>query len=153
MTELNELHELALTVHDEVPRAEGEIVDAGLGASNAAAAPLHDVQPLSCFARLASGAVIGGAVGRTWGACCELQQLWVEPRYRRNGVGARLVREFERGALARGCRTFYLETFSFQAPSLYRSLGYEVRLEIEGYAPDIRKYVMVRERNLNDAVR
>ena len=153
MTELNELHELALTVHDEVPRAEGEIVDAGLGASNAAAAPLHDVQPLSCFARLASGAVIGGAVGRTWGACCELQQLWVEPRYRRNGVGARLVREFERGALARGCRTFYLETFSFQAPSLYRSLGYEVRLEIEGYAPEIRKYVMVRERNLNDAVR
>lgn len=86
-------------------------------------------------------------------ACCELQQLWVEPRYRRNGVGARLVREFERGALARGCRTFYLETFSFQAPSLYRSLGYEVRLEIEGYAPDIRKYVMIRERNLNDAVR
>ena len=150
---MNELHELALTVHDEVPRAEGEIVDAGLGASNAAAAPLHDVQPLSCFARLASGAVIGGAVGRTWGACCELQQLWVEPRYRRNGVGARLVREFERGALARGCRTFYLETFSFQAPSLYRSLGYEVRLEIEGYAPEIRKYVMVRERNLNDAVR
>lgn len=88
--------------------------------------------------------MIGGAVGRTWGECCELQQLWVDPAQRRQGIGARLVREFEQRAQARGCRTFYLETFSFQAPSLYRSLGYAVAHELHGFAPGIVKYLMVR---------
>ncbi len=61
------------------------------------------------------------------------------------GIGARLVREFERGALLRACRRVYLDTFSFQAPSLYRSLGYSVQLEIDGYAPGIVRYTMMRE--------
>jgi GNAT superfamily N-acetyltransferase len=135
---------LSFTSHDTLP-PEAAIVDAGLGAANEAAAPLHEVRPLASFARLPSGEVVGGAVGRTWGTCCELQQLWVEPANRRRGVGARLVREFERRAHARGCRTFYLETFSFQAPSLYRVLGYVVRLELTGFGADIVKYTMVRE--------
>ena len=142
--------ELWLTVHDEVPSEEGSVVDAGLEASNASAAPLHDVSPLSCFAREASGAVLGGAIGRTWGTCCELQQLWVEQGHRRQGIGARLVREFERHAQSRGCDTFYLETFSFQAPDLYRSLGYEVRLRLEGFAPGIVKFTMVRQGRVNE---
>lgn len=136
--------QLSYSVHDDVPREEGRFVDAGLGASNEAAAPLHEVLPLSCFARLPSGALIGGAVGRTWGTCCELQQLWVKPEHRRHGIGARLVRGLEGRAQARGCRTFYLETFSFQAPSLYRSLGYEVKVEVHGFPAGIIKYTMVR---------
>lgn len=135
----------AITVYDDIPLAEGEQIDSGLGTANDAAAPLHEVQPLSCFARLPSGEVIGGAVGRTWGACCELQQLWVDPAWRRRGIGAELVRAFEQRAEARGCRTFYLETFSFQAPRLYLGLGYAVRLEIGGFAPGVVKYFMVRE--------
>ena len=135
---------LSFTQHDDVPRDAGGIVDQGLGDANEAAAPLHQVQALSCFARLPSGEVVGGAVGRTWGACCELQQLWVEPARRRHGVGAQLVRLFEARAQARGCRVFYLETFSFQAPRLYAALGYEVASAIEGFGPGIVKYLMVR---------
>ena len=135
---------MKITVHDEIPDDAAEIVDAGLDASNLAAAPLHQVQPLSCFARTDAG-VIGGAVGRTWNACCELQQLWVAPAHRKRGIGADLVRAFEQRAAARGCRTFYLETFSFQAPALYTSLGYVVRHELRGFAPGIAKYLMVRE--------
>ena len=136
---------LTFTVHDDLPEPARRIVDDGLGDANIAAAPVQDVLPLSSFVHDEQGRVVGGAVGRTWGLCCELQQLWVDPAYRRQGVGARLVKEFEQRAYARGCRTFYLETFSFQAPSLYRSLGYEARLEIPGFAPGIVKYVMFRE--------
>lgn len=135
---------LTYTVHDVLP-PEAAIVDAGLGDANEAAAPLHEVQRLASFARRPGGEVIGGAVGRTWGSTCELQQLWVDPAHRRRGIGAQLVREFERRARERGCRTFYLETFSFQAPSLYRSLGYTVRLELHGFGHGIVKYTMVRE--------
>jgi GNAT superfamily N-acetyltransferase len=142
---LHGIDDLALSVHDDVPPDAARVVDDGLGAFNASAAPLHEVRGLSCFARDASGAVVGGAVGRTWGLCCELQQLWVVPALRRRGLGVRLVTGFEARARARGCRTFYLETLSFQAPSLYRSLGYEVRLTLRGMAPGIEKHVMVRE--------
>jgi ribosomal protein S18 acetylase RimI-like enzyme len=133
-----------ITAYDELPD-EAALIDAGLGEANAAAAPLHEVRSLACLARALEGQVVGGAIGRTWGSCCELQQLWVEPTLRRRGIGARLVREFERRAEARGARTFYLETFSFQAPGLYRSLGYHARLELHGFAPGIVKYTMVRE--------
>lgn len=135
---------LEFVVFDEVPDEPARIVDAGLDAANHAAAPLHEVERLACFAYDA-GRVIGGAVGHTWGECCELLQLWVDTRYRKQGIGARLVREFEQRATRRGCRVFYLETFSFQAPSLYRALGYEVRLELRGFAPGVSKMIMVRE--------
>jgi ribosomal protein S18 acetylase RimI-like enzyme len=135
----------AVSVHDDVPQDDGHIVDEGLGAHNEAAAPLHEVQPLSAFARSPDGQVVGGAIGRTWGSCCELQQLWVDSDARRKGIGTRLIKAFEHAAQARGCHTFYLETFSFQAPSLYRALGYEVKLELEGFSEGVVKYVMVRE--------
>ena len=136
--------ELAWAVHDDVPNDAGRIVDDGLGYSNEAAAPVHEVQRLSCFAATAPGAVVGAAVGRRWGECCELQQLWVDPGYRRRGVGSRLVRLFEERAAEHGCRTFYLETFSFQAPQFYRSLGYHAAAEIGGFPGGIVKYLMLR---------
>ena len=136
---------IVYTMHDELLREDAAIIDAGLGLANDAVAPLHEVRPLCCFARTASGQVLGGAVGRTWGACCELQQLWVEPEHRRQGIGARLVRELERHAEARGCRTFYLYTFSFQAPGLYRALGYASAFELRGFPGGIVKHTMVRE--------
>ena len=136
---------LSFEVHDTLPSDAGDIVDVGLGAANDAAAPLHEVRALSSFARDAAGAVVGGAIGRTWGECCELQQLWVHDAWRRCGVGSRLVRQFEQRAAQRGCRIFYLETFSFQAPALYRSLGYRVVHEHRGFPHGIVKYLMQRE--------
>lgn len=136
----------SITAHDSHPADETALVDQGLGDANDAAAPLAEVQPLACFARTASGEVIGGAVGRRWGACCELQQLWVAPAHRRRGVGARLVRAFEARAGEHGCASFYLETFSFQAPGLYRALGYRVAFELDLYPHGFVKYLMVKHR-------
>ena len=128
-------------LHDDLP-PEAKLVDAGLGAANDAAAPLHEVRPLCCIARNAEGSVIGGAVGRTWGDCCELQQLWVDQPQRRRGIGSGLLRRFEARGQQRGCRTFYLETFSFQALALYRRHGYAVAAEIAGFGPGISKFLM-----------
>jgi GNAT superfamily N-acetyltransferase len=135
---------LSLSVHDEIPAEDARAVNQGLGDFNAAAAPIHEVRPLSCFARLENGALVGGAIGRIWGQCCELQQLWVHADHRRLGLGTRLVRRFEEAAAARGCSVFYLDTFSFQARPFYEHLGYTVSLEIRGFAPGVAKYIMVR---------
>ena len=91
-----------------------------------------------------AGHVVGGAVARTWGACAELLQLWVEPGHRRRGIGASLVRRFEEHAASQGCTVCYLTTFSFQAPGLYGALGYEVAWEVRGFPQGIVKYEIVR---------
>lgn len=135
---------VCISSHDDTPPDAAAVVDRGLGTSNDAAAPLHEVRPLSCFARDAHGDVIGGAVGRSWGRCCELQQLWVEPSRRREGIASRLVRAFEDRAAERGCNRFFLETFSFQAPQLYRALGYAVEHELAVYPHGIVRYLMVK---------
>jgi ribosomal protein S18 acetylase RimI-like enzyme len=137
--------EFLYEAHDGLPAEESAIVDRGLDEFNGQAAPLHEVQALSCFVRDEDGHVIGGAIGRRWGQLCELQQLWVEASHRGKGLGVGLVREFERRATEKGCISFYLETLSFQAPEFYKKLGYTVAFTRSGYPHGIGKYHMLKQ--------
>lgn len=141
---MSQRERLQISTHDTWPREAAAVVDLGLDTHNNTAAPLQDVQALACIAQAADGHVRGGALGRTWGQCCELQQLWVDEALRHEGQGTRLMQAFEQAAMARGCRTFYLDTFSFQALDFYRSLGYEVALTIAGYTGEVVKYTMLK---------
>src|SRR4029453_6984944 len=67
---------------DGRPPHEAGIVDRGLDAFNGDSARLDGVAYVTCGARNGAGEVIGGAVGRTWGECAELLQLWVAPEHR-----------------------------------------------------------------------
>ncbi len=136
---------VSISTHDRCQSEESAIVDSGIGESNDAAAPLHEVQPISCFARSDLDCVIGGAIGRRWGECCELQQLWVDPSHRRQGIGKDLLLAFEEHARRHGCTSIFLETFSFQAPGLYQSRGYHVEYERRGYPHGIVKYHMGKQ--------
>lgn len=129
---------------DAAPDPILQAVDRGLDEHNFSVAPLQDVSPLSAIARDPLGTVQGGAVGRTWGACCELLQLWVSKDQRSRGLGTRLLHQFEQAARSRGCTVFYLTTLSFQAPDFYRKHGYAVAAEIAGYPNGIRKFLMLR---------
>ncbi|MBK6980713.1 MAG: GNAT family N-acetyltransferase [Betaproteobacteria bacterium] len=117
-------------------------VDAGLDEHNVRGAALHDVRPLHVIASDEDGRVIGGAIGRTWGKCCELQQLWVATECRRRSEGRLLMEAFECEAARRGCELVYLETFSFQAPAFYARLGYEEVLRTAGFPGGVVKSTM-----------
>lgn len=131
-------------VHDTLPADAAAVVDHGLGEFNDAAAPLDLVAPRAAFAR-EGDTLIGGAVGRTWGTGCELQQLWVHPAWRRRGIAREIVQRFEARALERGCTSFYLYTFSFQARPFYEALGYRVAYTLAGYPDRIEQYLMVKK--------
>lgn len=135
---------LAFSTTDTPPEGKLLAVDTGLEQHNDAAAPLAEVRQLAAFATDETGTVVGGAVGRTWGQCCELLQLWVAPEHRSHGVGSRLLRDFEAHARTRGCSIFYLTTLSFQAPEFYARHGYAVLAQIAGYPNGIVKYLMHR---------
>ena len=138
------LANIRIQAHDDLPSEASATVDAGLGEFNDQVAPLHEVQPLSCFARDAGEHIVGGAVGRRWGPCCELQQLWVAADARAKGLGTQLLEEFERHARAKGCASVSLETYDFQAPSFYLRRGYAVEFVRRDFPHDIVKFHMCK---------
>ena len=130
------------SIHESAHAAGLAAVDNGLDEYNLAVGRTGEVKRLCVFATDPSGEIVGGAVGRTWGRCCELQQIWVDSPRRNGGIGRRLMAEFEAEAIRRGCDLCYLDTFDFQAPEFYRKLGYHVELAIDGFGNRFTKYAM-----------
>ena len=127
---------------DSPTPAELAVIDAGLDAFNQAQNELSNVRKLVVTAHDEARSIQGGALGRTWGECCELLQLWVAESSRRKGIARSLVQRFEREASVRGCKLVYLDTFSFQAPGFYEALGYKAVLVTRGFTGGIAKYTM-----------
>ena len=95
--------------------------------------------------------LVAGIYGWIWGACLEVDYLWVHENLRGMGYGNKLMTDLENEAMARGCQTAILDTYSFQAPAFYESLGYECFGIIDGYGPGYQKYFFRKElREEND---
>ncbi|NND99522.1 MAG: GNAT family N-acetyltransferase [Pirellulaceae bacterium] len=130
---------------DQAARRDLDEIDTGIEQHNLAVPEIRNVRPIAIIGRADDGQLKGGAVGRSWGLCCELQQLWVTAEARSQGLGTELMSRFEREAKQRGCELIYLETFTFQAPGFYQHRGYRVALEIQGFANGITKYTLQKE--------
>jgi ribosomal protein S18 acetylase RimI-like enzyme len=96
------------------------------------ASGLNGEEELVVFARQ-DGQLIGGCCGSTWGGTCELNSLWVDERYRRRGLGGRLLAVAEDEAVARGCHQVVLFTYQFQAPGFYEQRGYHIVGRVDDY--------------------
>jgi GNAT superfamily N-acetyltransferase len=131
-----------ISVHSPAAAAAVSVVGEGLHEYNIAGAPFGDVQPLHVLAEDEDDSIIGGAIGRTWGECCELQQLWVSAPARGAGIGSQLMDAFEQNAVRRGCLLVYLDTFSFQAPDFYVARGYEEVHRTAGFTGGVVKITM-----------
>jgi GNAT superfamily N-acetyltransferase len=116
----------ALTVESDPAAADIHALGEALYAFNVAATGMTDGKLFGIFLRDASGAVIGGANGWTWGGSCYVQHLFVPAPLRGQGHGRRLMAAIEAEAKARGCVKVILDTYDFQAPEFYRRLGFAV---------------------------
>ena len=99
-------------LHEEIYRFNGDATE------------LRDGRPISIRLDDASGELVAGLTGWTWGGTGFVDVLWVRAGSRRNGLGGRLLAAAEAEATARGCRQMVLSTHSFQAPDFYRARGY-----------------------------
>ena len=52
--------------------------------------------------------------------------LWVDEKYRKCGLGKRLLTEIEKIAKEEDCSLIHLDTFDFQAKDFYIKYGYEI---------------------------
>lgn len=71
-----------------------------------------------------AGKVLGGLLGVVCWNWVEVDILWVDPAYRKQGYGNRLLTQIEQIAAEQNCTFIKLNTFSFQAPEFYRKNGY-----------------------------
>ena len=99
---------------------------------NVARTGIDDGRLLSIVLR-DEGGISAGLYGHTWGGVLEVKILWVREDLRGQGYGTRLLTMAEEEAIRRGCVQAILDTHSFQAPELYRRLGYEVYATLAEY--------------------
>ena len=71
--------------------------------------------------------IIAGCIARMY--CWRviyIDILWVDDKYRKQGLGTKLLKEIERVAEKEKCTLIHLDTFDFQAKDFYLRHGYEV---------------------------
>ena len=119
-------------VEDDPDPFDIQFLETQIRREASAAIGLGDEVELAIFVRDA-GTVVAGISGWTWGDCCELQSLWVEPSLRGRGLATRLIAAAEAEAAARGCTQTVHFTYDFQARRLYERAGYELVGRVEDF--------------------
>ena len=99
---------------------------------NNAATGADDERELSVRAVDASGELVAGLTGWTWGGCGGINLLWVRADQRRQGWGSRLLEAAETEVRARGCTRLVVSSMTFQAPAFYERHGYVETGRMEG---------------------
>lgn len=93
------------------------------------------------------GAIVGGCVldiDET--KIAEFDRLWVDERYRRQGMGSALIRAAEQAARERGCRTMVnAYTFEFQAArQLFERQGYQLIGIVKDWPRGHESYTLIK---------
>ena len=120
-------------VEDRPDSGDIEVLETQIRREASAALGLGGEVELAIFVRDDAGAVVAGISGWTWGDCCELQSLWVEPSRRGRGLATRLLAAAEAEAVARGCSQTVHFTYDFQARALYERNGYQLVGRVEDF--------------------
>lgn len=87
---------------------------------------------------------MGGIFGFDNFGACHIEGLWVEPHYRKQGVGKGLVKKVEELACARKCKCIVLFTMDFQAYEFYYYLGYRKEFIRDHYHNNSKAVYMIK---------
>jgi GNAT superfamily N-acetyltransferase len=119
-------------VEDHPDPLDIEFLETQIRREASAAMGLGEEEELAIFIRNGE-TVVAGISGWTWGDCCELQSLWVDPSLRGRGLATGLLAAAEAEAAGRGCRQTVHFTYDFQARALYERHGYELIGRVEDF--------------------
>ena len=101
------------------------VIGGGLNAFNDAVTGQADRQPVAVVARdPGTGAILGGATGRSSLGLLFLDLFYLPPECRGAGLSRAILQAFEAEGRRRGCVAAVLYTISFQAPGFYEKQGY-----------------------------
>lgn len=88
---------------------------------------------------------VGGLIAYTVYKEIYVDDLWVDPLYRRKGLGCGLLKELESRFAGKGYNNINLVTSAFQAPEFYKKCGFEVEFVRENKEnPEFTKTFFVK---------
>ena len=101
---------------------------------NAETADKGAAYPFAFFIRDKTDEIIAGCNGSVIFGAIYTDQLWVNPDYRKQGLGKKLMAQVHQYGYEMGCRIATCNTMNFQkARKFYESLGYKCDFERSGY--------------------
>jgi GNAT superfamily N-acetyltransferase len=134
-----------MQVTDSPPAEDVAALEAEIDEHNMVHTGRRDYRPLGVFERdPSSGEVVAGLYGFTWGDWLEVKLVWVRPDHRGRGLGRRLVEMAEAEARTRGCRSAWLDSYTFQAAGMYEKLGYRVFGRLQRYPDGAERVFLTR---------
>lgn len=89
--------------------------------------------------------VIAGILGGTYWGWMHIDILFVAEKYRKMGLGSKLLQAAETEAIKRGCHSVHVDTMSWQAPEFYKKHGYRIIGELNNIPCGNKKYHFVKE--------
>ena len=124
---------------EENPRWEDrEFVDERLGDYNAPFLQDDRYDYFGLFVRGDGDAIRAALIGNLYAGWLFINLLWVQAELRRSGIGSGLLAAAEQRAIAFGCHSAHVDTFSFQGPDFYPRFGYKVFGTLD-YPPDHKR--------------
>ena len=95
-----------------------------------------------CFVEEEDGKILGAITGRAYYNEVHIGDLIVSKDCRRSGLGSKLVKAVEEYYSGKCYDIITLTTFGFQAPELYKKLGYKIEFVRENKDPKLSKYFL-----------
>ncbi len=93
------MDDFEIHINDEPGAEEREFLEDKINEYNFQTTGYYDGRLISIKVEK-DGETIAGLFGWTWGGCCEVELLWVQEQFRRQGVGKKLLDAAEQEAPA-----------------------------------------------------
>ena len=137
--------DLTFTLQPEpAPEERNRIIDP-LAAYNESQAGPRNKKESAFSVHSETGEFVGGLLGFTHWNHFFVSAVFVDEKFRREGIGRELLQRAEALALQQGCDTIYLDTFDFQAPGFYEKLGFRVFGKLEDYPAGHQRFYLVKQ--------
>jgi GNAT superfamily N-acetyltransferase len=135
---------LRLSMEDRPSPQDEDLLGDGLGEYNRPFLRDNSYAYFGIFVRGDAGVIRAGLIGHVYAGWLFIKYLWVHADLRRTGIGSNLLAEAERHALALGCHSAWLDTFSFQGPEFYPKFGYREFARLD-YPPDHQRIFLKKQ--------
>jgi len=133
-----------LSIEKNPSPQDRKFIDERLGDYNASFLDDNRYDYFGLFVRGDADAIRAGLIGNCYVDWLFINLLWVHSDLRRRGIGSGLIAEAERRAIAFGCHSAYVDTFSFQGPEFYPRFGYKVFGTLD-YPPDHKRIFLQKK--------
>ena len=143
--------ELNFTLQPEpTPEERNRIIDPLIAYNEAQVGP-RNKKEFAFSMHSETGEFIGGLLGFTHWNHFFVSAVFVDQRFRGEGIGSDLLKRAEAVALEQGCDTIYLDSFDYQAPRFYVKLGFKVFGKLEDYPPGHQRFYLVKRLRKSDS--